>query len=359
MHLNQKIYLDTAAKKIFMNDEDESYFFQERENRIVKNCGICENSGWHINDTFVPSINLINCSSNCNHYICANCLKRYATSQIESHNNNGIFMTTLKCPFPYGFACAGILNEKIWRFFIDPILLERQNSLRQVYLARIAHDANQGSQGLLANFPVEKLKLFCVSCTNCHQENLIPEPESYWECSHCNRYSCGRCDRVECECAGKNQQSLARGYSHTFNELCGTGGTRPLRRHEVNRSMLDGKIAEINEHFPWTHAKCPTCKTSIFKTTACNDIKHCGSQNVCFFCQHISFPWENGIKSEHWKNCTRFDSEISGFPCIDGQCRSDNNECSKIDHEPFIKSLHGMRREAAIRLIKKDNPLFF
>jgi hypothetical protein len=48
------------------------------------------------------------------------------------------------------------------------------------------------------------------------------------------------------------------------------------------------------EEYP-TSIHCPTCRTPLERSSACNELYHCGHECVCNACGQFSFRWENGL----------------------------------------------------------------
>lgn len=112
------------------------------------------------------------------------------------------------------------------------------------------------------------------------------------------------------------------------------------------------KLKSILQHYPLSHVNCPGCNTMLHKTSACNDLHHCGDRNVCNFCNSSSFPWESGIPLEHWKICPRWDYESIHFPCKEGVCFTDETEC--VEHGEEIKQFNKTRLSSACFQLQAD-----
>jgi hypothetical protein len=147
---------------------------------------------------------------------------------------------------------------------------------------------------------------------------------------------------------------LHKGYSRYFTEKLSNGSTIPMRKHCVTNFMKQQKIESFKNTFPLVHANCPTCKTPLYKTSACNDLKHCGSMNVCNFCCMHSFPWEEGVPIEHWKSCVRWDSDIDWLPCKENECFDEFHECTFAAHAPYIEKINIIKTRAFLSGVEKE-----
>jgi hypothetical protein len=223
-------------------------------------------------------------------------------------------MKTFGCPHPYT-NCNQTMKKKLWIHYVP-----------QKYREMIG---------------------FQILCSACNETQYLEYPEKEWTCLKCNRTSCGRCDEEDCQCLNISQELLPKGYSRVFSN-----GFVPLRRHRVTDKMIDQKIQNLEEHFPLVHIKCQNCKTTLHKSSACNDMFHCGRIHTCNFCQQNSFPWEKGMPLEHWQTCPRWEHDLAWFPCKDGECYNDQNECSDKNHTEAIERLHKERFVASKRSIQ-------
>ena len=287
-----------------ISDEEFESFCVERLDKLKLTCCICENRGWSRNDMFQNIKNMmIPSCKNEEHAVCYSCILKLPIS-----NSN-----VVQCSFPYS-PCSGNFN--------------------------------------LCKFEIHRG--FLTKCSECFKfsHNFYPEGECY--CDNCKRKSCGRCDEIICNCYNKPQNNLEKGYSRFFSEKNSLGESFPIRRNFITKDMINEKINQMNEDYPWFHSICPTCEVSIYKSSACNDMHHCGPSRICNFCLHRSFPWEDGICNEHWKSCPRWDHEISSFLCREGECVNDGQECNLKSHKNGISHLHKIRYENAVRCLQQD-----
>lgn len=86
--------------------------------------------------------------------------------------------------------------------------------------------------------------------------------------------------------------------------------------HTYTNYLKDEEIHWIKkemEEFPMA-VHCPTCRTPLERSSACNELYHCGHECICNACGQFSFRWEEGLQ-EHRKEsgCSQhvdFDSEM-------------------------------------------------
>jgi hypothetical protein len=238
-------------------------------------------------------------------------------------------MKVLKCPYPHSRdQCRGHIPRKIWESLVPIESLQKRAAL----LTGEGH---------------------VVGCSNCLILNKIAFPEQEWVCHRCKRVSCGRCDSEYCTCLNVIQTALSKGYSRFFSKILG-GTSVPMRRHEITYDMVVDRIKSLTEHAPWFHIKCPSCEINLFKSSACNDMHHCGLSHSCYFCSIRSFPWEKGILQEHWSECFRWDHDHYFYKCREGECINDGDECSDVSHAPGISKLHNMRFRASLKALLQD-----
>lgn len=284
-----------------MSDEDFQSFCANRLIQLQLSCCICETGGWAKNDLFKNIKNMmIPSCKNEDHAICYSCVLKLPASQSQ-------------CSFPYS-NCTGHLN--------------------------------------LCKYSIERG--YFTKCSQCFKYSRNLDPEGLCYCEFCERKVCGRCDEIQCLCINVQQQDLGKGYSRFFSEKNPTGEYFPIRRNFITEEMIDQKIKEMKEDFPWFHSVCPTCEISIYKSSACNDMHHCGNSRTCNFCLYRSFPWETSICAEHWNICPRWDHDIKNFLCRDGICVSDGQDCNLETHKAGIEELHKLRFEFSLKALKND-----
>jgi hypothetical protein len=321
-----------------MTDEEADQVFLDRAKRLKLHCCVCESEGWNLNDDLVPLRNMIVPSCSCDdHAVCTTCFSLITTKKVTDLLLLGQKLKAIDCQYPYAHErCAGVFNRQIWSKYVPISLFQRHKQL---------------SSGFG----------YIVNCSQCKKESRTEHPEGEWTCQYCNRLSCGRCDvSIErCVCKGVSQHMLLSGYSRTFSKKSKDGIHQPIRRNQVSISMILNRIKEMKQHSPWFHAQCPSCESPLYKSSACNDMIHCGKSHVCYFCLERSFPWEKGFDKDHWNFCPRWDHDIFWFPCRDGECSWEGKECSDFVHAPMIKQMHETRWNSAMNLLRRDNVTMF
>ena len=321
-----------------MTDEEADQVFFDRAERLKLHCCVCESEGWNLNDDLVPLRNMIVPSCSCeDHAVCTTCFTVITTKKLTDNLLLGQKMKAVDCQYPYAHdRCTGSFKRHIWSKYVPSTLFQQQKKI---------------SSGFG----------YIVQCSHCKNESRAEHPEKVWTCQFCDRISCGRCDDLsdKCVCKSISQDMLAHGYSRTFSTRSEDGVHHPIRRNQVSIQMILCRIREMKQHSPWFHAQCPSCDSSLFKSSACNDMIHCGKSHVCYFCLERSFPWENGFHKDHWQLCPRWDHDTAWFPCRDGECSWEGKECSDLLHAPLIKQLHETRWNTAMNLLRRDNLSMF
>lgn len=330
-----------------MTDEEFEITCDDRDERLKLSCCICLKDGWDYKDCYAPLRNMVipNCRHN-SHAICIQCIHKIAYEKIETHSLMNEAFLLFTCPYPYSrHSCTGKIKKCVWES-----LLPKESLLKNsVFIQQHQNDSPYFKQG----------KRYVVQCSECKTESWVtnnPE-EQRWSCSQCLRTSCGRCDETFCyhnQCKSTLSKYLPKGYSRYFSQTLSNGCKVPIRKHLVTTNMKEEMVNNLKKNFPLVHANCPTCKIPLYKTSACNDLKHCGSMHVCNFCFSHSFPWENGMPLEHWKTCTRWDSDFEWFPCKENECFEETRECLQPSHAPFIQKLNYYKMQAFTRNVEKE-----
>ena len=278
-----------------ISDEHLQRDYEERGIRLSLTCCVCQTEGWAHDEQDYPENRCIMHVPSCNdddHSVCANCLNK---------------LDTTFCVFPFSrIKCLGTFGP-----------------------------------------PKE---LFGITCTSCLAKSNSSNPEKRWKCSSCGRVACGLCDEIDCLAEGK-----CGGSKKAYSRLFSCNGF-PLRKNLVTLSMIEKRLKECTESEPWFHVDCPTCSSKIFKTSACNDLRHCGSTSICYYCGQHSFPWEDGISPQHWTNCFRWDVYFPWFQC--GDCDTDRGECNLPEHQTSILRLHKERLDAYLKALCFEFPNF-
>jgi hypothetical protein len=284
-------------------------------------CCVCQSTGWAVDEQRVLAEGCVMVRPTCGdeeHAVCTACVQRLCRGS-DTH---------LGCPFPFSRSpCRGRVPERHWRKLQSPT----------------AHGC------------------YALECSACQHVQLVAdvgtdEPRA-WACGQCRRVACVRCDAVgACGCEMLPQSALPRGFSRCFTRQAACGEQpRPLRRHRVTREDVSRRLVDLAEHAPWLHARCPACDARLFKSSACNDLHHCGSTHVCNHCLQQSFPWEpRGLPAAHWAACPRWDHDTAGVLCREGHCSSDGSECRVPEHAASVLRLHATRWRAALEALRAD-----
>lgn len=114
-----------------------------------------------------------------------------------------------------------------------------------------------------------------------------------------------------------------------YSERFTSKGKRLLKSQVTVEMILDA----LDQSLP----KCPQCDVLISKSSACNELRHCGNLSVCNFCFGLA---EEG----HFENgCSRWDHESYCNPCTDPS------------HKQEMDVLKSEKREAALRVLSKED----
>jgi hypothetical protein len=305
-----------------LTDAEMHDFFRARAERLRLECCVCGESGWRTREpgqpfaarrVFIPSCE---CED---HAVCLPCCTRLATDAVTAGAR------VLHCPFPYSERrCAGKVRRQHWRSVLPM-------------------DVVVGGWPML--------------CSACAHVTPVADACGRWSCAGCGRTACGACDAEECVC-GHSSSRVITGWSRCFSRSDGSG--MPLRRKDVTPAMVAERLRSMREHAPWLHAACPTCAAPLHKSSACNDLHHCGSTHTCNWCLARSFPWESGIHGGHWHGsggaCPRWDHDVPWLPCRDGECSGQafGGECRDSTHAMAVRALHAARWAAAISAVRAD-----
>jgi hypothetical protein len=335
---------------LLMSEEEFIETYDERDKRNLLFCCICESEGLDKEDCYANCVmqNIIVPScNNKRHSICLECLQKISNVEVTKKNSAGYHFRRLPCQYPYHkTTCHGKIKKKHWKNALSRQVLDRNNSF-YVQPNRRQQPHSVGS-------------LFFIKCSVCKKEqSTLDSPEATWICNGCSRISCGRCNQTTCdlfsECSSKQQWELPEGYSRHFTQKLTNGEIIPLRRNLVTIKMINDKIYQAKQNADLATVHCPTCAAKIYKTSACNDLKHCGNMHVCNFCQEQSFPWEIlGLPLEHWYVCNRWDYENDHFPCKENECFNDEHDCKNKNHALKISQFNTQKYLAFESSIIRD-----
>lgn len=321
----------------------QQHLFQalsDRADRLKKSCCICEDEGWLLHEKEVPEIKKIMVSSCDDHFLCRCCLGKLANNYFRNlvqRKRGKCTIGKLMCPFTYSSPCKFEINLSLWKSFLNE---NNKTLFRNLKLVKNKHK--------------HKTTGFRVSCTKCGCVSFLKNPFLQWKCKNCFRISCGKCDLEECS---TDDIICAKGHGNQYSRYFFTTrkDEKPmfLRCSDVDENMVKEFLAQVFEHSEFTFSKCPTCKVALEKSSACNDMVHCGNMHVCNFCQQVSFPWENGIDTDHWNDCNRWD-DMTWLKCKEGACFTDFKDCQDPDHVESILKLHAIRKRAVLVGVQKE-----
>lgn len=137
------------------------------------------------------------------------------------------------------------------------------------------------------------------SCTFCP----APPINFHLQCTHC-QYTYYTNDLIENECPKCQKEfpiRLLRIWKRGLNTY--TNFLTEEEKQILRSQFFDypGKIF------------CPSCRIPLERSTACNEIHHCGPEKVCNACGQMSFRWEMGLhqhrKQSHCANMIHEDTE--------------------------------------------------
>jgi len=173
-----------------------------------------------------------------------------------------------------------------------------------------------------------RLKRECSVCKDhgwIKSDGMVPNKQLVFQCRDRDHAVCLDCkleiDARQLTCCSKKK----RDYSLRF-----TRNGRRLLKCDVTVEMI---VDALNKD--WIPS-CPTCHIPLEKSSACNELRHCGSLAVCNFCL--------GIFDEH-HSCPRWDH--------DSHC----NPCTHPDHAEEKRVLDESKREAVLAVLRSE-PLF-
>lgn len=168
-------------------------------------------------------------------------------------------------------------------------------------------------------------------------------------CIDCNS-SCGLIYYICLYCIEKNEYTNLYSYNNWFykngEDICDYRFKNLEITPEIALEQIIDKFDSTQE--TELHVKCPVCKISIYKTEACNGIKHCHVE-ICYSCGKFS---EIGKELEdHWsavgdRGCPRFDNDPfwnihNKTKCVEGVCY--NHEIGSCKVEEHYDSLFRYR----------------
>ena len=171
-----------------------------------------------------------------------------------------------------------------------------------------------------------RLKQECSVCKDhgwIKSDGMVPNKHLVFQCGERDHAVCKDCkveiDARQLVCC---KPKKVKDYSRRFTR----NGMR-IKKCDVTVQMI---VDALNADWIPT---CPTCTTPLEKSSACNELKHCGQLAVCNFCL--------GIFDEHHA-CPRFDH--------DSHC----NPCSNPDHDHEKAILAQSKPEAVLDVLRSE-----
>jgi len=182
-----------------------------------------------------------------------------------------------------------------------------------------------------------------IACV-CGNEATFSQGSSLMHCHSGKHTCCVWCWSITCPGCRENSQ-----LPHAPNRFFGG-----VRNSAISPLLVAKTIRRIQQQEVWTRPHCPDCDVPLHKTSACNELSHCG-RAICNVCGACSLPWEPPhLPSSHWSvdgspGCPRFDvadwAVKCGYICVEGTCFTDEIECSVSSHQPGIRRMHAARKQ--------------
>jgi hypothetical protein len=166
----------------------------------------------------------------------------------------------------------------------------------------------------------DRLKVYCSVCADegwVKGQEKVPLPRfvhrrDHVFCDHCDEY-----------------MKMLRPKKRCFDySLRFTKHGKRLHKKDVTVDMIVDAIDCMIPH-------CPGCDIPLNKSSACNELHHCGNLSVCNFCLAI-------CDDKHFEECQRWDH--------DSYC----NPCSLESHKQERALLAAEKREASLRVLKTE-----
>lgn len=92
---------------------------------------------------------------------------------------------------------------------------------------------------------------------------------------------------------------------------------------------------------------CPRCEMDLYKTSACNALRHCDWE-ICWICGYHAVR----IEPDHWKTCSRFDQDRVWhkihYMCEEGVCFQEDQDCVTISHQEGRERYHELRKACRV-----------
>jgi hypothetical protein len=284
----------------FLDDAETLHCMRRMATVSSLECSVCFEMGIHSSSRdlveWSHSRRLLY-SSSCgekSHGTCTSCLSRLADDFFSSGRSVGSH--SLRCPCTSG--CSGKFSRRfLQRFASDASLarheeiLVRSEAERTWRLRETTHSALLPCPSCSHISPVSFTSLSCSLTVKC------PRCATFW-CTRCN--SSGR--NSACPCSSLPPEQLPQGWSRYFRREDGL----PKRMHEITLADFLALVARVKESHKnsRTSVQCSGCDHALSKTSACNEMHHCGSRRACYICNLSSLPWEQALPSTHWEGAS-------------------------------------------------------
>ena len=181
------------------------------------------------------------------------------------------------------------------------IILSDEEHLHMWELKRIERSPCAICAAVSESFPYCTSHPFCGDCTlharSCGVKECPMCPQAPWNlhlrcqvCSEITIFENEICQRKEFECCTRQEINLIRIFQRSQQSQQRQCFTNFITPEESLK--LEEEVRKNN------YAPSCWCGQALEKTSACNDVFHCGKQSVCYACGCRSFPWESGI-SKH------------------------------------------------------------
>jgi len=170
----------------------------------------------------------------------------------------------------------------------------------------------------------------------------------------CGHSFCAKCGDESCTCSTIAEDQNPGCFSRYFVRSDG----KPVRKRDITARMAEDEIRRRNldsnpeEGFS---VPCRRCDVHLARTSACHELSHCGSK-ICWASGRSSLPWERCLPSWHWNRVPRWEHEapVSAFCCREGDCYTDDSECTLASHQEGRLEMARWRRELMLELMREE-----
>ena len=199
----------------------------------------------------------------CGHVHCKVCISTHVAGKIQSGRVNKI-----DCP---SVECAGVISPSIIQSLVPPDLFSRYNRLLQKRALEARKD--------IAFCPLP----MCEGVAPKHEDSYLTK------CPLCEHAFCTNCNNpwhgaAPCQDLPQDLKALKEAYDNASSEM------RTALENKYGRKYLFDAFSNM-ETEKWIQdntKKCPSCSSSIEKTTGCNKM-------ACFNCS-ANFCWLCGVE---------------------------------------------------------------